>query len=594
MALITLRNVSVRFGGPAVLDAVNLSVEPGERACVTGRNGEGKSTLLKVLAGLVAPDAGDIVRQPGLKIEYLSQDVPSDMAGTAADIVAHRAPGEHGLAAPAAARFMSQLGVEPDTPFNNLSGGLRRRVLLAAALAAEPDLLLLDEPTNHLDIASIEWVETFLARANCACLFVTHDRAFLKRAARRVLDLDRGRLAGWNCGYATFLERKAQLLEEEAALWERKEKKLAVEEVWIRRGVKARTTRNEGRVAALMALRREFSGRRDAVGTSRLQLGGAAASGVKVVKIQDVSFAYPGAETPVLRDFSATILRGERIGVIGPNGSGKTTLLRLLAGDLVPQVGSVEIGARVQLAMFDQLRAQLKPEETVIENLAEGKDELVVNGVRKHVYGYLQDFLFTPERARTPVKALSGVERARLLLAKLFLNPGNLLVMDEPTNDLDIETLELLEEQLLDYPGTLVMVSHDREFLDHVVTSSFVLEGDGTVNFCAGGYADWLRQRANAATPDASAAAEASSAARPARKRDDRLGYAEKPELAALPGKIEALEQEVAAIHALLADPTAYVRDAAGAAAAAERLPTAQAELESVLERWMALEARNG
>ena len=592
MALITLRDVSVRFGGPVVLDAVNLSVEPGERACVTGRNGEGKSTLLKILAGLVAPDAGEIVRQPGLRIEYLSQDVPDDMPGTAADVVAHRAPGEHDLAAPAAARFMSQLGVAPETPFNSLSGGLRRRTLLAAALAAEPDLLLLDEPTNHLDIGSIEWLETFLARANCACLFVTHDRAFLKRTARRVLDLDRGRLAGWDCGYATFLERKAQLLEEEAALWERKEKKLAVEEAWIRRGVKARTTRNEGRVAALMKLREEFRGRRAQSGTSRLQLGGAEASGVKVVKIDNVSFAHPGAERPILRNFSATILRGERIGVIGPNGSGKTTLLRLLAGDLAPQVGTVEIGARVELAMFDQLRARLHPEETVVENLAEGKDEIVVNGVRKHVYGYLQDFLFTPDRARTPVKALSGGERARLLLAKLFLNPGNLLVMDEPTNDLDIETLELLEEQLLDYTGTLVLVSHDREFLDHVVTSSFVLEGDGQVRFCAGGYADWLRQRADSATPAAEASREAAPAARPTRKRDDRLGYGEKRELAALPAKIEVLEQEVADIHALLADGTAFVRDAAAATAAAERLPSAQAELDALLERWMALESR--
>lgn len=607
MALLTLRNLSIRFGGPAVLEDVSLSIEPGERACITGRNGEGKSTLLKIIAGILPPDEGAILMQPGIKIEYLSQDVPEDRPGTVAEIVAQHARDEHQNALPTVARFMTLLGLPSEAPFQTLSGGLRRRVLLAAALAAEPDLLLLDEPTNHLDIESIEWIETYLARATCACLFVTHDRAFLKRTAQRVFDLDRGRLAGWNCGYATFLERKAQLLEEEEAHWERKEKKLAVEEEWIRRGVKARTTRNEGRVAALQNLRREFSERREALGTSRLQIGHAAGSGVKVAKLERVSFTYPGAEQPILSDFSATILRGERIGIIGPNGSGKTTLLRLLAGTLTPQQGTVELGARVQLALFDQLRAQLKPEETVIENLAEGKEELIINGTRKHVFGYLQDFLFTPERARTRVKALSGGERARLLLAKLFLNPGNLLIMDEPTNDLDIETLELLEEQLLNYTGTLILVSHDREFLDHVITSSFVLEGEGRVSFCVGGYAEWYRwkaQRLQAQKSDKESKKQKTERTdapeRPMestntggnRQRTDRLTYGEKRELATLPERIATLEQEVEALQTQLNDPSFFVRETAAATAAAARLPLAQAELETILERWMDLESR--
>ncbi len=590
MALLSLRGVSVQYGGPAVLDTVSFSIEPGDRACVTGRNGEGKSTLLKIIAGLAAPDAGEIIRQPGLRTAYLTQDVPGDTDGTVADLVAQGLGRETRDAHhPGPALFLTQLGLDGGTPFNALSGGMRRRALLARALASDPDLLLLDEPTNHLDIETIEWLEGFLRKSRCACLFVTHDRAFLKRVAVKVLDLDRGQLAGWDCDYATFLQRKQDLLNDEAVFWERKSKRLAQEEAWIRRGVKARTTRNEGRVAALLELRETFKRRRTQGGVSRLQLDAAEASGEQVLKIEGITFAYPGG-APVIRDFSAKVLRGERIGIIGPNGAGKTTLLNLLCGRLAPDAGRVLPGARVQLAFFDQLRAQLDLEASVIQNLADDKDEVTVGGVRKHVFGYLGDFLFTPDRARTPVKALSGGERARLLLAKLFLQPGNLLVMDEPTNDLDIETLELLEEQLLGYAGTLLLVSHDRAFLDNVVTSTFVLEGEGRVGLYPGGYADWLGQRP-AAGPEASKR-PVGTAARPAARAQTRLSFKEKRDREELPARIEALEGEVAALHATLGDAALYQSAPAGIAAAQARLPQAEAELEAAFERWAEIEAR--
>jgi ATP-binding cassette subfamily F protein uup len=592
MALLSLRNVSIQYGGPAVLDNVTLNIEPGDRACVTGRNGEGKSTLLKIIAGLLHPDAGEIIRQPGLCVASLTQDVPDDADGTVAEIVEDglRADGHDGHR-PGAALFLTQLGLDGGAPFNTLSGGMRRRTLLARALASDPDLLLLDEPTNHLDTDTIEWLENYLRKSRCACLFVTHDRAFLKRVAVKVLDLDRGQLEGWDCDYATFLQRKQNLLDDEAVYWERKSKKLAQEEAWIRRGVKARTTRNEGRVAALLKLREAFSQRRTQPGVSRLHLDAAEASGGQVLKIKGVTFAYPGG-APVVRDFSANVLRGERIGIIGPNGSGKTTLLNLLCGRLAPTAGSVTPGARVQLAFFDQLRAKLDLEASVLHNLADDRDEVTVGGVRKHVFGYLGDFLFTPDRARTPVHALSGGERARLLLAKLFLQPGNLLVMDEPTNDLDVETLELLEEQLLNYSGTLLLVSHDRTFLDNVVTSTFVLEGDGRVGCYPGGYADWLRQRSKPPEPGAPEKT-AEPAPKPSAPRSQtRLSFKEQRERKELPGRIEALENEVAALHATLGDVSLYQRDPAAVAAAQTRLPLAEAELETAFERWADIEGR--
>ena len=595
MPLLSLQEVSVAFGGPQVLDAASLVVEAGDRACVTGRNGEGKSTLLKVMAGLLEPDAGEVVRSEGLRVAYLSQDVPADEPGTADEVAG---------ATPAARRFLTQLAVPADAPFSTLSGGLRRRVKLAAALAGDPGLLLLDEPTNHLDVESIEWLESFLARARLACVFVTHDRAFLRRVARRVFDLDRGRLSGWNCDWPTFLRRKDELLAQEERAWEKKAVKLRQEEHWIVHGVTARRSRNMGRVEALLKLREEIAARRARAGEAKLSLGGAPGSGALGALAVGAAFAWPGAAAPIVENFDALVLRGERVGVLGPNGSGKTTLLRLLLGELAPTAGRISLGARVRPVFLDQLRTALDPEKSVAENVAEGHDQVTVNGTSRHVLGYLQDFLFAPDRARTPVKALSGGEKARLLLAKLFLKPGNLLVLDEPTNDLDVETLELLEEQLLAYRGTVLLVSHDREFLDHVATSSFVLLGGGRVHFCPGGYADWARERAAlaAAGPKPQDARrktqEPACDLRPedprpetaeAPRRARRLGFNEKRELAALPAAIEALEAEIAGIENALADGTAYARDAKRAAADAARLPAARAELEAKLERWLAL-----
>lgn len=551
------------------------------RACVTGRNGEGKSTLLKVIAGRLEPDRGEIIRAPGLKTAFLEQEVPSDRPGTVREIALSE-------------KLISQMGLEADVPFNTLSGGLRRRVLLARVLADEPDLVLLDEPTNHLDIESIEWLESFIRRqSETAFLFVTHDRAFLKSVATFVYDLDRGQLAGWNCDYRTFLQRKADLQADEAALWLKKAKKLAQEEAWIRQGVKARRTRNQGRVEALRQLRLEFVNRRTAQGASSIRIDTAAASGDRVVKIEDMSFAY--GDRPVIRHFTADILRGERIGVVGGNGAGKTTLLKLLTGALAPTSGAVTLGTRVEMAFFDQLHAQLDPALTVKEVVAQDRDVVSVGGVQKHVYSYLADFLFTPERARSPVKALSGGEKARLLLARLFLRPSNLLVMDEPTNDLDVETLELLEEQLLNYRGTLLVVSHDRAFLDNVVTSTYLLTGDGEVRVCAGGYAEAKKlekavkaekaERAEKAAPPSTPPPQPPQAPRKLNNRETR-------ELEALPGKMETLEAEIAEIESALADPSIYAKDNARAVALTARLPVARAELDAAETRWLELSER--
>ena len=556
--LMSLKDVSLAFGGPSILENVSLSISKGLRAALTGRNGEGKSTLMKVISGELEPDTGEIVRAPGLKTVYVSQAVPSDRPG--------------------------------DEAFNALSGGKRRRRILEDALLSKPDLLLLDEPTNHLDIEAIDWLEGMLRRAReMAVLIVTHDRRFLKRVATKILDLDRGELSGWECDYPTFLKRKAELLADEAVYWERKSKKLAQEEAWIRRGVKARTTRNEGRVAALMELRKEFAARRTQVGTATMKLDTAAPGGVRVLKIEDLSFTYedPSAthnSSFIIQHFTADVLRGERIGILGKNGAGKTTLLKLLTGKLQPTKGSVTLGTNVELSFFDQLRSEMKPELTVAENVASDRDEVIVGGVKKHVFSYLADFLFSSERARTPVKALSGGERARLMLAKLFLKPANLLIMDEPTNDLDIETLELLEEQLLAYKGTLLLVSHDREFLDNVVTSTLVLEGDGLARQYPGGYEDYLNQRPKEERP------KAADDKRPPAVTDrprptQKLSYKEQREFDALPGKIAELEARIAEINAL--DPvTEYARFA--------EIPVLQAELDELETRWLELGERAG
>ena len=542
--LLSLQGVSLAFGGPQVLDRVSLSVSRGLRAALTGRNGEGKSTLFKVIAGTLEPDAGEIVRAPGLKVAYVAQGV--DDAGA-----------------------------------DTRSGGEIRRARLEEAILSRPDVLLLDEPTNHLDMEAIDWLEGMIRRQReMAVLVVTHDRRFLKRVATKIFDLDRGELSGWECDYPTFVRRKAELLADEAVYWERKSKRLAQEEAWIRRGVKARTTRNEGRVAALLRLREEFAARRTPAGRSAMALDAAAPGGMRVLKAEGLGFSY-GAR-PIVSGFTADVLRGERIGILGRNGAGKTTLLNLLTGRLAPTEGSVTRGTNVSLAFLDQLRGELNPELTVGENVASDRDEVMVGGVRKHVYSYLADFLFTPARVRTPVKALSGGERARLMLAKLFLKPANLLVMDEPTNDLDIETLELLEEQLLNYTGTLLLVSHDREFLDNVVTSTLVLEGDGAVRRYPGGYADYERQRGERPAARGQEA-RARPPAPPASRRPGKLSFSERRELAALPERIEALEKEIAGIHA--ADPVKeYARYA--------DLPAREAELERLVDRWAALAER--
>ena len=588
--LLSLHDVSLAFGGDPVLDGVSLNVESGVRACVTGRNGEGKSTLLKVIAGRIEPDTGEIIRAPGLKVAFLEQEVPSDRPGTVKEIALSD-------------RFISQMGLDPAAVFNSLSGGMRRRVLLARVLADNPDLVLLDEPTNHLDVASIEWLEAFIRRqTETAFLFVTHDRAFLKSVATYVYDLDRGTLAGWNCDYRTFLQRKADLQADEAALWAKKAKKLAQEEAWIRQGVKARRTRNQGRVEALRQLRLEFANRRTALGTATLRVDTAAASGDRVIKVENLSFAYD-AEHPIVTDFTADVLKGERIGVVGENGTGKTTLLKLLTGALAPTSGAVTIGTRVEMAFFDQLHAQLDPESTVKEVVARDRDTVTVGGVTKHVFAYLADFLFTPERARTPVKALSGGEKARLLLARLFLKPSNLLVMDEPTNDLDVETLELLEEQLLNYKGTLLVVSHDRTFLDNVTTSCYVLAGDGVVRPCAGGYAEAARllkqvredEAARRRFPqgrDVLVATEAAGRRFPQEDRPRKLTYKEQREFAELPAKVAALEAEIAEIETALSDPSLYAKDASRVAALTARLGPAKDELDAVETRWLELSMR--
>ena len=552
--LLSLKDVSLAFGGPQVLDRISLSIHKGLRAALTGRNGEGKSTLMKVIAGTLEPDTGEIVRAPGLKVVYVSQEVPHDRPD--------------------------------DDAFNALSGGGRRRQILEEALLSRPDLLLLDEPTNHLDVETIDWLEGMIRRQReMAVLIVTHDRRFLKRVVTKIFDLDRGELAGWECDYPTFVKRKQELLADEQVYWERKSKKLAQEEAWIRRGVKARTTRNEGRVAALMKLRAEFAARRQQAGTATMKLDTAAPGGVRVLKIENLGFGY--GERKIVDGFTADVLRGERIGILGRNGAGKTTLLKLLTGRLAPNEGSVTIGTNVEMAFLDQLRGELKSELTVGENIASDRDEVIVGGVKKHVYSYLADFLFAPERVRTPVKALSGGERARLMLAKLFLKPANLLILDEPTNDLDIETLELLEEQLLAYKGTLLLVSHDREFLDNVVTSTFVLEGDGQVRLYPGGYEDYVRQRGEKVKVKGEGEQRNEkircSSSPQTFTSQRKLSYNEQREFDALPDRIDALEKEIAAIEQDLVAGRIYTSD---------RLAPAQAELEAAVDRWAELGER--
>src|SRR5882672_6681268 len=504
MPLLAMDRVSIAFGHLPLLDQVSLQVDPRERVALIGRNGTGKSTLLRIISGEVAPDSGTVWRQPALRIARLEQDVPLSADRSVFDVVAeghthHLEEDEAWLREHHVDLILSRLHLPADAIVDTLSGGWRRRVLLARALVGQPDLLLLDEPTNHLDIEAIQWLESFLAEYEGAVMFVTHDRAFLQRLATRIIELDRGTLTSWPGNYGTYLRRKEEALANEQVLADKFDKKLAEEEVWGRQGIKARRTRNEGRVKALEAMRAERAARREQMGNVRLEVEQAEQSGKLVFEAKGISKGFAGA--PIIGEFSTRVMRGDRIGLIGPNGAGKTTLLRMLLGELMPDSGEVRRGANVQVAYYDQQREQLDPERTVFDTIGDGNDTVTVNGMSRHVHGYLRDFLFSKARASSPVKALSGGERNRLLLARLFTRPANVLVLDEPTNDLDLETLELLEEELVEWPGTLLLVSHDRAFLDNVVTSTFVFEADGRVQEYVGGYDDWLRQRAETSPP---------------------------------------------------------------------------------------------
>ncbi|MFC3551731.1 ribosomal protection-like ABC-F family protein [Lysobacter cavernae] len=637
MPLITLQNVDYSVGGPLLLENVELSIEPGERIALIGRNGAGKSTLMRLLSGDIHPDDGEIRREGGVRIARLEQEVPHGAAGDVFDVVA-AGMGELGAwlaeyhhlshaeefdaeamgnvqakieaangwgADQRVVETLDRLSLDGDASFAGLSGGMKRRVLLARALVSAPDLLLLDEPTNHLDIEAIDWLEEFLKSSwKGALVFVTHDRRFLRALATRIVEIDRGQVTSWPGDWANYERRREERLHAEAQENARFDKMLAQEEVWIRQGIKARRTRDEGRVRRLKAMRNERAQRRDLTGNVRMELAQAESSGKKVIEAKHVTFGYGGGKLGkglLLDNVSTTIFRGDRIGLIGPNGSGKTTLLKALLGELQPVAGEIRTGSNLQIAYFDQYRATLREDWNALENVSEGREFVEVGGRQKHVIGYLQDFLFTPERARAPITRLSGGERNRLLLAKLFAQPSNLLVMDEPTNDLDVETLELLEELLGEYPGTLLLVSHDRDFLDNVVTSTLVMEGEGRVGEYIGGYSDWLRQRPVKSVPAQSQAKSSSmpvaptvaAAAVPAvpavPKR--KLSFKDARELEQLPARIETLENRLAELTAQMNEPAFYQRDSAAINAHNETLAATHAELDAAYARWAELDA---
>ena len=611
MALISLQEVSLGFGGPLLLEEVNLQIERGEWVGLLGRNGMGKSTLLKLVNGDLSPERGVVARQQNLRMAYLPQEFPQGLSGTVAGIVAS------GLEEAAAGtssgpeevawqrqlqveQVIARMGLDPQARFDVLSAGLKRRVLLARGLVRTPDLLLLDEPTNHLDIQSIDWLENFLKRWGGTLLFVTHDRVFLQKLTTRIVELDRGRLFDWNCDYATFIKRKEALLVSEQEQNVLFDKKLAQEEQWIRQGIEARRTRNEGRVRALLRLRQLRRERREQPGKVRMQLQAERRSGRLVIEAEGVDFSF--SDRAVVRDFSTIIQRGDKVGILGPNGSGKTTLLRLLMGELLPQKGEVRHGANVEMAYFDQLRSQLDETKSVLDNVGEGRDTITVNGRPRNLIGYLEDFLFTRERVHAPISALSGGERNRLLLARLLARPANLLVLDEPTNDLDIETLEILEDLLLEYTGTLLLVSHDRAFLNNLVTSTLVLDGVGGVTETVGGYDDWQRQSQveTSETPEpvkprrpASGALKKEIESQIPRKltyKEQRQLEAQKRELADLPHLIETLEAEQHRLTTLMAAPAFYQQDSAEITRSANRLKDLDEELARAYLRWEELE----
>ena len=626
MALLTVRGVTLSYGCPALFDNVDFNIDPGERVCLVGRNGTGKSTLMKMVNGDIKPDSGELIIPQTLKISRLEQEVPRATTGDIFSIVAD------GLGQPGASvnayrealaegdleklgelqqaiedcdgwtleaqinTTLTRLSLDPDIRFETLSGGLKRRVLLARALVSDPDLLLLDEPTNHLEMEAIEWLEQFLLSYQGTVLFITHDRAFLQNVATRIVDIDRGKLRSWPGDYKKFLENREKALEEEDRQNVLFDKKLAQEEVWIRQGIKARRTRNEGRVRALEALRHERSQRRNQTGQTRMETHAGNASGKIVIEAENVNYSIGGKT--IAKNFSTTLMRGDKIGILGPNGVGKTTLVRMLTGQLQPDNGQIKMGTQLTVAYYDQLRTELDEEKTVRDSVADGSDKLMINGRERHIISYLQDFLFDSSRANTPVKALSGGERNRLLLARLFKNPSNLLVMDEPTNDLDIETLEKLEELQSDYPGTLIIVSHDREFIDNIATNTLVFEGDGQITSYVGGYSDWLLQRpeenqnnGGLANIKKKAAGTFPDNTQKKAKKTKRLSYKEQRELDELPKQLEALEKEFEECQQKISEPEFYKQSQDKIQRTQEQFKRLETEISNCYTRWEQLEA---
>jgi ATP-binding cassette subfamily F protein uup len=606
MALITVRDLTIRYTDPPLLDQVSFLLHEGERVCLLGRNGTGKSTLMKLIANEFKPTDGEISRKPNIRIAYLPQEVPSDLHGNVFDIILSGHDSQHDSNQSQEEQeewkqhqqvesVISQLKLDGDAEVSSLSAGWKRRVLLAKGLVRKPDVLLLDEPTNHLDIESIDWIERFLLRYQGTLLFVTHDRMFLRKLATRILEIDRGEIINWDCDYDTYLKRKEDNQEIEKKQNANFDKKLAEEEAWLRKGIKARRTRNEGRVRTLLKMREERKQRRSHLGNVQLQLQETIKSGDLVIEAENLAFSY--SYNPIVNDLSVTIMRGDKVGVIGPNGSGKTTLLQLLLKNLEPENGTVRHGTKLEIAYFDQLRYQLDEEKSVFDNVSEGNDRIVFNGQTKHVIGYLQDFLFTPERSRALVKTLSGGERNRLLLAKLFTKPANLLVLDEPTNDLDAETLELLEDLLVNYSGTILLVSHDRAFLNNVVTSTLALEGNGEVNEYVGGYDDWIRQRKETQQEIKKTRVKEREQEKTNQDQPKRLSYNEKrklqmeyQELQDLPKKIEQLETEQNEIHLTMADPAFFKKHVDEIVKTQDRLAEIEKDLQDTYQRWESLE----
>ncbi len=615
MPILSAQNILLRFGGPPLLDNVSFDIEAGDRICLVGRNGEGKSTLLKVLTGEMEVNSGEIIKKSGLCVSRMIQEIPSHLDGTVRDIVMGRVSvvsggsviskkvlddGAHNATAEA---ILGKTGIDADAPYDSLSGGQKRRVLFARAVAEDPDLLLLDEPTNHLDIPAIQWLEGIVTRLSCAVLFVSHDRAFVRRTATRIFELDRGRVRSWDFPYDKFVQFRDQALAEEEKANQLFDKRLAEEEVWIRKGIQARRTRNEGRVRALIKMREERAARRSRTGNVNMQITEADRSGRLVARLRNVSYSYDGS--PLISDFSTEISRGDRIGIVGPNGSGKTTLLRLILGELQPESGEVRLGSNLHIAYFDQMRTRLREDKSLIENIGDGQAYITLNGVKRHVLSYLQDFLFSADRARGPISALSGGERNRLLLACLFSHPSNVLVLDEPTNDLDMETLDLLAELLADYNGTVLTVSHDRAFLDSVATGILAIENGGHVFEAVGGYSDYEANRkirdkeaANAVRIAAEKEAEkqarsnpgaGASSAAPTPVKKKKRSYNEEREYAALPEKIEKLEKEIADFQLELSKPEVYT-NASMIVELQKKIADDEEMLEKMYERYEILD----